>query len=272
MAFKLKWKQEAYTKRKHYIASVKITSGCIDCHIWGPDYILTFDHVRGEKLFGIGQRWDVSMKKLEEEITKCDVVCFNCHMQREQKRDKSDGIPLFKSFPKIPRLSREVVITEKIDGTNATIWIDGDGDVWAGSKNRWLSPENDNYGFAKWVEVHEQEFNFLGETVLNGEWWGQGIQRGYGLAEKRFSLFNVNRWIKPEVRPACCGVVPVIITGNFDTNLIEASVNYLRQFGSRAAPGYMNPEGIVIFHTAGNLMFKKTLIEDKKPKNLDVTN
>jgi len=29
----------------------------------------------------------------------------------------------FKTFAKIPRLSRECIITEKIDGTNGVIWI-----------------------------------------------------------------------------------------------------------------------------------------------------
>ena len=29
----------------------------------------------------------------------------------------------FKEFPKMPRLSREMIITEKIDGTNASIFI-----------------------------------------------------------------------------------------------------------------------------------------------------
>ena len=33
----------------------------------------------------------------------------------------------FQPFPKIPRLSREIVITEKIDGTNAQILITDDG-------------------------------------------------------------------------------------------------------------------------------------------------
>jgi len=33
----------------------------------------------------------------------------------------------FVSFPKIARLSRECVITEKIDGTNASIYIGNDG-------------------------------------------------------------------------------------------------------------------------------------------------
>ena len=34
----------------------------------------------------------------------------------------------FVEFPKIPRVSRECIITEKIDGTNASVWIGEDGE------------------------------------------------------------------------------------------------------------------------------------------------
>src|SRR5436305_1822690 len=99
----------------------------------------------------------------------------------------------FNAFPKIARLNRECVITEKIDGTNASILIDEDGVVMAGSRTRWITPENDNFGFAKWVEANKSELMKLGVGHHFGEWWGSGIQRGYGLTkgEKRFSLFNV---------------------------------------------------------------------------------
>jgi len=36
--------------------------------------------------------------------------------------------------------------------------------------------------------------------------------------------------------------------------------------GSIASPGYMNPEGIVIFHTKGNVGFKKTFENDDTGK------
>ncbi len=35
--------------------------------------------------------------------------------------------PAFKPWPKIPRLRRDIVITEKIDGTNAIIHVAEDG-------------------------------------------------------------------------------------------------------------------------------------------------
>ena len=54
-------------------------------------------------------------------------------------------LPEFKEFKKIPRLSREIIITEKIDGTNGLIYIDEELNIFAGSKNRWLDDHNDNF-------------------------------------------------------------------------------------------------------------------------------
>lgn len=37
--------------------------------------------------------------------------------------------------------------------------------------------------------------------------------------------------------------------------------------GSRAVPGFMNPEGIVVFHEASQTCFKKTIDGDDNPKS-----
>ena len=173
----------------------------------------------------------------------------------------------FQEFPKMPRLSREIIVTEKIDGSNACIGIAEDGTVYAGSRSRWITPADDNFGFAAWVRDHQDELrDGLGVGRHFGEWWGSGIQRRYGLNEKRFSLFNVARW--SDDRPACCHVVPTLYRGDFDTHWIERTLDILRRDGSHAAPGFMKPEGVVIFHTAGNFGFKKTLERDEMPKAL----
>lgn len=174
----------------------------------------------------------------------------------------------FQAFKKIPRLSRPCVITEKLDGTNAQICIDAAGVVRAGSRNRWITPEDDNFGFAAWVARNADELRLLGEGRHYGEWWGKGIQRGYGLAEKRFSLFNTARWT-PATVPACCSVVPVLYTGDFTTAAVELTLAQLAT-GSVAAPGFATPEGVVIFHTASGKLFKKTCENDATPKTLDV--
>ena len=176
----------------------------------------------------------------------------------------------FQAFTKIARLSREVVVTEKIDGTNGLIAIGENGEFQVGSRSRWITPEksNDNAGFARWAYDHKDELMTLGVGFHYGEWWGQGIQRGYGLKEKRFSLFNTARWSDDSLRPACCGVVPVLYVGMFDTAKIQDILNWLETYGSVAARGFMKPEGVVIYHTAGNLYFKKTIEGDESPKSL----
>jgi hypothetical protein len=200
----------------------------------------------------------------------------------------------FVEFAKIPRLSRDMIITEKIDGTNGCIYIADDGPehpgaepiFLVGSRSRWITPEADNHGFAKWAYEHRSELMGLGPGRHFGEWWGSGIQRGYGLrgGDKRFSLFNVTRWClfgsepqqiptgdprqvkMQDVLPACVGIVPVLYRGMFNEGEIHKALDMLLMRGSMAAPGFMDPEGVVIFHVAGNLMFKKTIKGDDVPK------
>lgn len=173
----------------------------------------------------------------------------------------------FKSFPSIARLSRDVVVTEKIDGTNAQITITESGEFLTGSRSQWITPERDNYGFAKWALENKEELLKLGVGSHFGEWWGQGIQRKYNMNEKRFSLFNVHRWNDENIRPSCCHVVPILYTGNFDTKIIDDVLADLKNTGSVAAPGFMKPEGVVIYHKQGNYLFKKTFENDEKGKS-----
>jgi hypothetical protein len=168
----------------------------------------------------------------------------------------------FEMFPKISRLYRDIIVTEKLDGTNAQICVSDDGaTMLTGSRNRWITPESDNAGFARWALEHRQELLRLGPGRHFGEWWGSGIQRRYGLTEKRFSLFNTLRW--GEERPACCHVVPVLYRGPFDQGAISDTLDRLRDGGSIAAPGFMSPEGIVVFHTHSGQVFKVTLEGDQ---------
>lgn len=174
----------------------------------------------------------------------------------------------FEYFPKIARLSREMVITEKIDGTNAQIIIAND-QIKAGSRSKLITPEDDNYGFARWVEANKEELIAkLGPGRHYGEWWGSGIQRGYDLpkGEKRFSLFESGRWAG-EPLPAGVFVVPELYRGEFDTNVVNEVLKKLAETGSQAAPGYMNPEGIIVTHVPAMISFKKTIHNDDKGKD-----
>ena len=201
----------------------------------------------------------------------------------------------FRGFPKIPRFNRPFIITEKIDGSNGILSIvegyddfEGDDDsalsvyvdngvftLRAGSRTRWIHPGQDNHGFAKWAWDNSRELVVgLGVGTHYGEWWGSGINRGYGLSkgEKHFSLFNVNRW-DSESTPDCVSVVPVLYRGDTSADLNPAmtwALAYLRTRGSDAAPGFMKPEGIVVYHKAGNHSYKVTLEGDDVWKGLAV--
>jgi len=220
-------------------------------------------------------------------------------------RAKIAGIE-FTPWPKIARLNREIVITEKIDGTNAAIGVIPEGHddmgnftprrVYAQSRNNIITSEKDNVGFAAWVERNATILgDTLGPGLHFGEWWGVGIQRGYGLSSRHFSLFNTARWASGEGALALSNArlnglaidcVPVLYEGPWTECIIEyfingerktiASVdwapttviNVLKFAGSRAAPGFMQPEGIVIFHKASGSMFKVTCEDDAQPKGI----
>jgi hypothetical protein len=227
---------------------------------------------------------------------------------------KASAYPKFKS---IPRLHRRVVLTEKVDGTNGLIdvtrlpdavplmdpqYLEGTTGVGvtlfnetdnryerfivrAGSRNRWLSPDNDNFGFARWVWDNAISLAGLGEGKHYGEWFGQGIQSGYGLTDKRFALFNVNRWYDardsrigedfhqtfPKAVPAPpeVTVVPVVsvIDGKHLNYAVDDALHTLESEGSIIAPGFKNPEGVVVFHEAAGVLFKATIKNDESPKS-----
>lgn len=200
----------------------------------------------------------------------------------------------FHPMPKIARFSREVIVAEKVDGINAQICINEEGNIRAGIRNGWVVPQigvmatggydyrdlnnlTPELSLANWAWINQVELKKLGKGRHFGEWWGYNIGRGYGLTERRFSLFNTERWSDDDVRPKCCHVVPVIWRGLLDSYVfseldgyvtgIEKSIDLLKENGSYAAPGFMSPEGIVIFHTAANVLFKMTIENDEAPKS-----
>lgn len=217
----------------------------------------------------------------------------------------------FQAWPKTPRYYREIVVTEKIDGTNGAVCIerfpygefagtstppdatlvvgtelDQFGNpvdeylVVAQSRKRIATPDNDNAGFAKWVwENATHLVDDLGPGRHFGEWWGSGIQRNYGRTEKTFSLFNTHKWSMEKfsgtMLPQCfttprLDVVPVLYQGPHDQESIEDCLTDLANEGSYvAADGWTGKaEGVCIFHTASNQVYKVTLENDETPKSL----
>ena len=86
----------------------------------------------------------------------------------------------FKEFDSIEILESMITITEKIHGTNAQIAIDDFGtEIYAGSRNRWVTPEDDNAGFANWVYPNKDALiKLLGPGRHYGEYYGSGIGTG----------------------------------------------------------------------------------------------
>lgn len=171
----------------------------------------------------------------------------------------------FKSFNSIERLESPVTIWEKLDGTNSQVVITEDNQFLVGSRNRWITPEDDNYGFAQWAYSNREALtNILGVGSHFGEWYGAGIQRKYGMSEKRFALFNPRHAEKiPEFIPRM-EMCPVLYTGLYKEGLVEEVLAKLKSGGSVAAPGFMNPEGIVIYFHRAHVLFKK-VFEDAVP-------
>lgn len=202
---------------------------------------------------------------------------------------------MFQRFQSLTRFSHDWTITEKIDGTNACIIVDHDermnwGDqefdyaiidkvgpyfVYAQSRNNLITPSRDNAGFAGWVKDSVGELvEILGEGRHFGEWAGAGIQRRYGLTTKKFALFNTARWGALANHPdggllgGALTVVPVLAEGYMPDPGATAldCMLALQMDGSRFAPGFMDPEGVVMRHGPSGTVFKKTFDYDEQGK------
>lgn len=203
----------------------------------------------------------------------------------------------FEKWPATPRLNRDAVYTEKLDGTNAAVVIEprdsatvdiygpvengimiahpeGVYEVGAQSRNRLVTPAADNAGFAAWVWTNADRLvNVLGPGRHFGEWYGAGIQRGYGRQGKRLALFNTARWEdhqdELDTVPGL-EMVTILETGPFSTETAHRLIGVLDAFGSQHVPGFMNPEGVCVFHKASRQVFKVTIKDDESPKSLVV--
>lgn len=224
---------------------------------WTPDGLAWYTHEGGETVISTSESYTTN--------------------ESEAKSVVYTELPLFQAFRKIPRLFREVVITEKIDGSNGSITITGDGQIRAGCRTRYVYPNKpkeegkkaevtDNFGFAAWVEANRQELLKLGPGRHFGEWYGKGINRGYGLQDKRFALFNVS--IDRSGAPSCVGFVPILYSGPFDSIVVTDCLRRLKESGSVAVPGFRPAEGVVIYHKAGGVLFKATIEGDESGKGV----
>lgn len=161
----------------------------------------------------------------------------------------------FKPWSKIPRGGTEtVVISEKLNGTNSCIIIQEGSIVGCQSRNRIITEEDDNFGFAKWVGKNINELETLGDGYHYGEWAGQGIQKNpLSLEDKQLFLFNTARWNpKNPNLPKCCRVVPLLYKGAIDANTVQVVMAELTQNRS------YNPEGVIVWYNKSRRFEKYT--------------
>jgi hypothetical protein len=85
-------------------------------------------------------------------------------------------------------------IFPKLDGTNASIWLDG-GEMQCGSRNRHLTKEADNAGFMNWITTQEKYIKLCKENPdlrFYGEWLVPHSIKSYREdAWRTFYIFDV---------------------------------------------------------------------------------
>lgn len=154
----------------------------------------------------------------------------------------------FKKWPKIEQLVKcQLVITQKINGTNGQIEVMDSGALRIGSRTRYLGPGSDNFNFWSWcMDRKEKIAQSLGIGRHYGEFCGPGIQSGEGLTERTFVLFDHHRHTGKEL-PEGFRCVPVLFDGVVKDIgwAINDSLARLKLHGSQLVPGFMHPEGIM---------------------------
>lgn len=73
---------------KDFVREIKENKACKDCGVKYPYYVMDFDHLDAEtKLNDINFLSSTGrIGALKQEITKCEIVCANCHRVRTYQR------------------------------------------------------------------------------------------------------------------------------------------------------------------------------------------
>ncbi len=89
--YKLKtkqWRERLNGPKRQYLREQKDVP-CTDCGVKYPHFVMEFDHVRGYKLFQLSKYASWNLSQIKEEMSKCEVVCANCHAARTWNRLKT---------------------------------------------------------------------------------------------------------------------------------------------------------------------------------------
>lgn len=209
-------------------------------------------------------------------------------LAEELRKEKEDTLGAFKGWGSTPRFHKGLTITEKLDGTNACIVI-YNGQVKAQSRKRMITPEDDNYGFARWVYENAGALtDTLGYGYHYGEWFGEGIQKNpLGIEGKRFALFHATKYTEANgydlTRVSGLETVPLLFHGQADAFTIPGVLQDLETYGTKVVgaktqsmkseiPGFgdlvfqydkaADAEGIIVWHKETQQKYKILLKDD----------
>lgn len=85
----LRSRENAKRRNRDHIQQIKLARGCTDCGYRKHPDALDFDHLpeHGKVLaVGVLAASRASIKRINEEIARCEVVCANCHRIRTSTR------------------------------------------------------------------------------------------------------------------------------------------------------------------------------------------
>lgn len=77
-----------------YLISLKEKNPCTDCRQYYSYYVMDWDHIpdKGVKIDRLANMvYRCSLKKIMEEIAKCELVCSNCHRVRTFRRASKEA-------------------------------------------------------------------------------------------------------------------------------------------------------------------------------------
>lgn len=91
------WNTMAKKRNAEYVKQIKEATPCADCNRHMPHYVMDFDHVTGEKTRDVSAlvAAPASIKTIQAEIEKCEVVCAICHRVRTHFRRLGLPVPPF---------------------------------------------------------------------------------------------------------------------------------------------------------------------------------
>jgi len=133
-------------------------------------------------------------------------VVRSVQLHHDFKGKDAAGNPIYEHTSDYPTLVFEGSV--KLHGTNAAVVFDAGGHLHAQSRERVITPEDDNAGFAAFIDALPAELKDGASysTAVYGEWCGGNIQKGVAITglDKMFVIFayrdlDDDTWSNPSI-------------------------------------------------------------------------